>query len=439
MRFFLAFFFLYISTGVSSLVAQELLTLEDAIQNSLSKNFEIRISEKDTLFSDNNITLGNAGFLPTLGVQGRVNGSVNNSRQVFLDGRNQEVNAAQTRQQNAGLALNWVLFDGMRMFNNYKILQLTHQSSRLDLRLTVESVLQSIFINYNEIILQKKALEVLNQNLQVSRERLAVAFDRYELGAFSKADWLRARVDFNNDSAQVINQEQLLFSSKASLNQLMGLQPENKYKVSDTILVDFELDYANLKSSLKNENSQILASRKLQEIRQMEVELAQGNQLPTLSLDAGYNFFNSNSDAGFVISNRNRGFTYGLTFFYPIFAGSNRKRETQNTRIRVAQAEEQLQNTRLQAETDFEISYQNYLLQKDLLLLERENIEVVRENLEISIERYKLGLVSAIEFRDAQLIALQAESRLITLQYQLKLSEINLLRVSGALVKEWDN
>ncbi len=427
---------LFLLSGFYALQAQVLIGLEEAVQKSLRQNFSVQIAAKDTLLSENNITLGNAGFLPTVSLQGRLNGSVNNTQLLFLDGRSQEVNAAQTRQQNAGLAVNWVLFDGMRMFENYKLLELNHHASKLDLRLNIEQTLESVFVSYNEIILQKKALEVLHQNLQVSRERLAVAQDRFELGAFSKADFLRAKVDFNSDSAQVITQEQLLFGSKARLNQLMGENPENLFIVSDSILVNLDLDYASLKSSLQSENSSILVARKQQEIRQTDLELAKGNQLPTLSFDAGYNFFNSNSDAGFVVSNRNRGLTYGLTLAYPIFDGANRKRETQNTRIRIAQAEQQTMNVQLEAQTSFEISYQNYLRQKSLLLLEQENIEVVRQNLDISIERYRLGLVSAIEFRDAQLIALQAESRLISLQYQLKLSEVSLLRISGALVKD---
>ncbi len=432
--FYTAFTFLLI-LNTATLKAQDLLTLEAATQKMLSNNFDIRIAQKDTLISENNITRGNAGFLPDINLTGRANGSLNDTRLLFLDGRTQEVNGAQTRQQNVSLGLDWVIFDGLRMFNNYKLLQLTHQFSKIDLRFAIENALRELYVTYHQIILQQKVLELLAQNLQVSRERLEVAYNRYELGAFSKADWLRAKVDFNSDSAQVINQEQLVFQSKATLNQLVGEQPSNVFVTTDTILFNLSLDYEELKTYLAAENTQTLAARQLQVIRQKEVLLAEGNQLPTLALDAGYSFFNSVSDAGFVVSNRNQGFTYGLTLTYPIFNGANRKRETQNARIRLNQSEEQLSNAQLAANTTFEINYQNYLRQKDLLGLEQANVEVVRQNLDIAIERYKLGLVSAIEFRDAQLVALQAENRLISLQFQLKLSEIELLRISGALVR----
>ncbi len=433
--FYTALVYLLLILNVTALQAQNLLTLQEATQKMLSNNFDIRIAQKDTLISENNITRGNAGFLPNLDLVGRANGSLNDTRLLFLDGRTQEVNDAQTRQQNVTLGLNWMIFDGLRMFNNYKLLQLTHQSTKIDLRFTIETALRELYITYYDIILRQKVLELLAQNLQVSRERLDVAYNRYELGAFSKADWLRAKVDFNNDSAQVINQEQLVFQSKATLNQLMGEQPSQTFITTDTILINLSLDYAELKNYLETENTQTLAARQTQIIRQKELLLAEGNQLPTLTVDAGYSFFNSVSDAGFVVSNRNQGFTYGFTLAYPLFNGLNRKRETQNARIRLNQSEEQLSNAKLFASTTFEINYQNYLRQKDLLQLEQANVEVVRQNLDIAIERYKLGLVSAIEFRDAQLVALQAENRLISLQFQLKLSEIELLRISGALVR----
>ena len=61
--------------------------------------------------------------------------------------------------------------------------------------------------------------------------------------------------------------------------------------------------------------------------------------------------------------------------------------------------------------------------------------KVAQENFEVANEQYKVGVITSIELRDAQLNLLNSELRLFTAQYENKLNETELLRLTGDLVK----
>ena len=63
---------------------QDTLNFKDCINISLEKNYNIQIIRNEELVSENNVTPGNAGFLPTIGAEGRISQSVVNSEQVFF-------------------------------------------------------------------------------------------------------------------------------------------------------------------------------------------------------------------------------------------------------------------------------------------------------------------------------------------------------------------
>ena len=70
-----------------------------------------------------------------------------------------------------------------------------------------------------------------------------------------------------------------------------------------------------------------------------------------------------------------------------------------------------------------------------MLNLEKQNVITARENHEIAKERYMLGDISGIEMREAQKSLLDAEERLLSVEYQTKVCEISLLQITGDISK----
>jgi len=80
-------------------------------------------------------------------------------------------------------------------------------------------------------------------------------------------------------------------------------------------------------------------------------------------------------------------------------------------------------------------AFQNYEQQKKALALEEENILLARENLDIVFQTYKLGAATLLQLKLAQNSLADAENRLIEARFNAKVSETELMRLSGQLIK----
>ncbi|MDL2257369.1 TolC family protein, partial [Bacteroidales bacterium OttesenSCG-928-I14] len=87
--------------------AQEVYDLQKAIETGLENNYEIRIVRNEQEISDNNASIGNAGMLPTVDLTAAYTGNNNNVDNNFNQGLN------------AGISMNWTLFDGLKMQTEY--------------------------------------------------------------------------------------------------------------------------------------------------------------------------------------------------------------------------------------------------------------------------------------------------------------------------------
>ena len=157
--------------------------------------------------------------------------------------------------------------------------------------------------------------------------------------------------------------------------------------------------------------------------------------MPVLTLNGGYNYSVRNSDAGFLISNTGSGFTYGASAFLNVFNGNSVNRRTQIAKVQSLNAELELDQLKLQLESDIKRAYTTH--QKNIILmnLERANQEIAKENAEIALERYRLGVSNALELREAQVNAVDAETRALVAAFNAKSSEIELLRLSGEIIQ----
>ncbi len=90
--------------------------------------------------------------------------------------------------------------------------------------------------------------------------------------------------------------------------------------------------------------------------------------------------------------------------------------------------DQQLQNLRSQLSS----LYQTYLTNLQLTKLEAKNEEIAKENMDITLAKFRIGTITPLEFRDAQLNYVNAKVRNSDAQYQAK-SEINLKELAGNL------
>lgn len=421
----------------SALKAQDTLSVEEAIAIGLDNNYSIRIAGNESDIAKNNNSLGNAGFLPVLTATGSRSYSIQDSKQEFAEGGipNSTTENAKSNTTNGSATLSWTIFDGLRMFTTSEKLNELQTLGEEEFRLTLENTLASIIGAYFNIIRQQKIYDVLQSTVEVSEQRIQIAETRNDLGSGSEYDLLQARADLNADRAAVIRQEVLLNDAKILLNELLSRDIETDFAVHQTISIDSEKKYNDLLQSAMTGNKELAVARLNEDIAELEIKEVQGERFPEVDLNAGYSYNRSESGAGFLELNQTDGFNYGISARINLFDGFNTNRRIQNARIRLKNQELAVQDLQQRVEAALSGEFKNYLSSLELVKLETENLTYAEQSLDIALERFKLGTINSIELREVQRTLISAESRLIQAQFEAKLAETELQRISGELTE----
>ncbi|HET8860083.1 TolC family protein [Marivirga sp.] len=413
-------------------------SLEEAIAIGMENNFSIRTARNVEKVATINSNFAGAVFLPVIDITAGQSYEVEDVTQQFIEGPPREIDGARSNVFNARGDLTWTLFDGTKMFLDYKTLQIELNKTRFETQAVLENTLGSIIQAYFQLVFEQYQYEVLQSAVKLSEERLQIAKANYEVGKFSKTEFLAAQVDLNTDKSNVLNQEEVRQQARVTLNLLLGQDPNEQFSAADSISVNNDLQYAKLLEDLKVRNKELLALMQQEDILKIQNRSVTTELFPQIDFNLGYGYSNLNSQAGFLLQNQALGLTYGLSLSWRIFDQLDRRRRTQTTQIAVENNTIALAELENQLKGDLSSAYVRYKNKLDLIELENENLDVAKENAEIAIERYKVGRSNSIELREFQLNSIEAESRLLNAIYLAKQAEINLLAISGNLLTQKD-
>ncbi|MCD8032645.1 MAG: TolC family protein [Bacteroides sp.] len=418
-------------------LCQEPMRLQDCLEVGLENNYSLQIVRNLEESAHNDVTWGNAGFLPTLDASASYQGALDNTDYKYREsGETLSQNGVYDQTMNVGLSLNWTLFDGFRILSNYKRLKELEQQGEINTRIAIEDYITNLTAAYYNLVQQKIRLKNLAYAVSLSKERLRIVEERYNIGNFSRLDLLQARVDFNADSATYMKQQEVLYSARIELNELMPNQNIDQYiVVSDSIInVNMLLHFEELWNATLMSNASLLKAEQNNTLAELDFKMISSRDYPYVRFSTGYGYTFNKYNVGTYERRGNLGLNAGLTVGFRIFDG-NRKRERQNARIVIDNAQLQRQELELSLRADISNLWQAYRNNIELVYLERENLTAARENHEIAVERYMLGDLSGIEMREAQKSLLDAEERILTAEYDTKLCEISLLQISGMVTR----
>ena len=415
---------------------QEVYSLKKCIETGLEKNYSIRIIKNEQQKSKNNATPGNAGYLPTLDLNGGYSGNINNTRSTLTDGTVEKSNGISTETANAGLNLNWTVFDGFGIQATYSKLKELQQMGELNTRMTIEDFVANLTSEYYNLIRQKIRMRNLRSSVDLSKERLRIVEERYSIGSMSRLDLQQAQVDFNADSSKLLTQFEAVNSSRIRLNELMALdEVGNELFIKDSVIYPNPLlDETVLWKQTMEANTSLLAAQKNRTLSELDYKKAKSRNYPYVKLNAGYGHTANWYEVGTTDLQQRLGINYGLTIGFNIFDGMNKRREQRNARLDIQNQALRMQELELSLRADMSNLWMAYKNNLELWKLEKENQVVAQENYSIAIDRYKLGDLSGIELREAQNSLLEAEERQSIAEYATKLCEISLLQLSGQIL-----
>ena len=430
---------MFFPASVQAQPAPDTLRLDAAVQRALQNNQQAQIARREVDIAENNVSVGNAGFLPTLTGQAGYSETVASSDQTFLGGQTQNTDGAKTTQSNAGVDLRWTVFDGLRPFATYDRLGAERDRQAAATTEELEALAADVIEGYYDVARRQQQLAVLREAVSVSRERLRIVELQQELGSASDLEVRQARVDLNADSAQVLRRQTELVNAKSRLNRLLGRSGDAsvRYAVTSSIAVDTSLGYGSLQETALRQSPALTQAREALQAAQAAKRETRADLFPSLDVTAGYGYSQLDAESGFLQESNSTDFSYGVSLTFDLFDGLNRWRRTQNAEIRTTNARLAVEDVRARLTTELTSAYERYQNRLRLVELERQNLESVRANVDVALKQFEVGTITSVELREVQEQFIQAESRLLAGQFEAKQAEVELLRLSGQLLDRY--
>ena len=355
--------------------SQEILTKEEALAIALENNFGIKIANNNLEVAENNTSIYNRGALPTVALTSGANYSRNNQSLILTDrdtGNDAEIagNGVVAKTYNASLGVNYTIFDGLGRKYNYQQLQKTYNLTELQAKETIENTYLQLFTVYFQIARLSENTDNLSEALTISKRRLTRAQYQYDYGQSTKLEYLNAQVDVNNDSITLITAKQQLNNAKRGLNVILGSKEDINYVVETEVDYNTMMNYNDLKNKTLENNALLKQGETNIAISEFNIKINKANFLPSLGFNASY-----------------------------------------------------LKNT-----------WENYNNQLFILTAQEQNVLTNQNNFDRTQERFKLGQITSVEFRQAQINLINSKTAYNNAKFDAKLIELQLLQLSGDIM-----
>jgi outer membrane protein TolC len=441
---------LFLVPFVTVLAQENFLSKEEAVAKALENNFGIKVARNQVEIAENNQSVLNSGYLPSLTGTAGANYNSNDTNTEFPGQVDQEGNPrpdislenAESQRYNAALNLNYTLFDGLGRFYTYKSLKEQYQLSNLQARETIENTMLQMFSVYFEIARLTENRNVQQQALEISKQRITRSEYAFEYGQNTKLDILNAQVDVTNDSINLLNTEQQLANAKRDLNVVLNQNLNEMFQVDTLVNFIPKLILDDFIQQATTNNVAILQSERNLNINAYDIKVNQSGYLPTIGLSGSYGW-NRNQNppsaflSGTVFPGTNstvNSFALGASLTWNLFDGGGTSVRVKNSKIAYKNQELLKSQIELEVNRDIQNALAIFENRLNIYQIQEQNVLTNQNNFERSREQFQLGRITSIEFRQAQINLLNAQTNKNLAKYDAKLAELQLLQLTGQLL-----
>lgn len=436
---------LFLTLGfLNRTVAQDPLSLENAIERGLSASFQVRIAEANQKITAQNNSWAVAGKYPTINATlQNANGYNNiNNPASFL----RELSSFSTGI-NPGIELSWVLYNGKRIEVTKAQLESLDNQSKINTQTAIENAVQSIINAYFNVVVQKTQLEVNREVLALSGDRHTFQELQRGFGQSGTFEELQTKDAWYVDSTAFLVQQNSYFTGLRTLNSLLGEDDLAKeYLLTDQLNEEaLPLNEEELHQQLLARNTSVQLLQANKSLALINTQLQKTNLKPSLSLRSGLTYnFNLSSGSGTLQSGETlsldavtgqttNGFI-NLAASFTLFDGGLRRKNIDAAIIQETIADYNLADASRNLKLQLSNLTNNYRHQLKLYEIGKELVINAKENLIIAQDRLESGLINSFDYRAVQLAYLAANQQQLAISLTIKNIETEILKLTGRLI-----
>ena len=402
-----------------------------AVKNAVENSFGINITKNNIEIGSINNNWANAGAVPVISATANKVVGVNNLQQHLSNGTVTKKNGNSTQNFNAGIKVDWQIFDGFKMFATKKRLEELERNGEYAFRKNLNETVYNVINSYYNIVTLKAQLKATKEQISLYTDRYNLAERRFEIGTGAKYEVLEAQVDLNEQRSGLLSLENSIALEKSSLSNLMGKQPDTSYSVIDTIKFESLPPFLEVKEKIENQNPDILlANSDLAILMQTKKEM-NAARLPSIVLSGFYNFARNKNSAGFTLLNQTYGPSGSVGISIPLFNGGLVKKQLAIADIHIKNQQLTIAQTRNNLLTFLNNDYINFHNALKAIELEKNNLKLASENIFIATERYRKLNITSVELRQIQISYNAVKNRLYDALFRAKIAEAEIALISG--------
>lgn len=420
----------------NSLVQTEVLTIKEAVAIAMKENHDIKIARNNISIAENNAGIMNSGYMPTLGAKGAYNYKNEDVYQNFGSRGVAEQDGAQSLNYNYGVALNYRVFDGMSRFYNSKKFDSRLTVSELQARATIENVLMQLIVGYYQIANQVSRYENQKRTIDISKERLLKIKTQAEFGQATKLDVLKAEVDRNKDSINLFKIENSLQVLQRNFNVVLSRDVHTKFIVDTNVIISKQISETEMLTLAQSKNVEYLLAQQNVLIASFDTASKKSGYMPKIDINGGYNYVHQDNEVGFMLESESQGYNASAILSWNIFDGGRTHTQVQNAKILELNAEERVFNQENNLERMVSNAYVTYKNSKYILKAEETNMETNKLNYSYSKEKFSLGLITSIDYRNAQVNLQNSINQYNDAKFTAKIAELQLIKLAGLFMQE---
>ncbi len=429
--------FLVLFASVTTLRAQQSLSIEEAVATALKNNWDIILAHNDVEAAHAADSWGATAVYPTVAATGSATTANIVLNQQYGNGSELSKSGITQNVTQASVLFNWKVFDGMKMFATKS--RLNEQSANADLqfRNRVSQTIYDVSLAYYNLVRLHQQLAATNELLVVLEERRKLARLRFSVGSSAKNDQLQAEIDYNDQHASLLAQQKNIEQAEISLAQLMGLSRTQQFTVSDSIALSTVPNADSLNAQILVANYSVLsAQRDLNVALEVRRELA-AQGLPSVNLSAGFNVSRSSNSA--VLSsaapllNQNSGPVVGIGVSIPLFNGMSTQTQLDVQDILIHKYELQIDALKSKLLSSYQSTLADLRSARDIEHVQSESVAFAKENASIAMERFRRQNITTVELRQIQLSVLLEETALLNTRFSAKAAELQLMLLASTL------
>lgn len=428
-----------VACTIGSVQAQEVkdtltLTLNKALEIALSENPTMKVAGQEIKLKKEAKREAYGGLFPEVGLTGSYSRTLKKQTMVMdFGGEAQTIQVGSDNSYQGGLNISLPVFAPAL----YKSINLTQadvnlavekaRSSKLDL---VNQVTKA----YYQLLLAQDSYNVLLQSYAQAEATFNVVKAKYEQGAVSEYDKIRADVQMRSLKPSVVSARNGVNLAKLQLQVLMGMDPdiaigiEGNLKDYEVMMFETQLTPSQLNLVNNSELKQMDLNATLLE---KSLAVQRTNFMPTLSASFNYSYTSLNNDFKMAHYKWFPYSTVGLNLSIPLFKASNFTKVKQ-TKIQMMQLNENRINTHRQLTMQATSYLDSMSASTEQVVSNKEGIIEAEKGQLIAQKRYDVGKGTILEVNDSEVALTQARLTYNESIYDYLVAKADLDKVLGS-------